>query len=441
MPTPRPRTARHLSAPALAELLGGTLPAEALPPVRGATHHSGRVREGDAFFALAGSQGHGIDFADAALEAGAAMVVSDRPHPRGLRVDDPGAALLRLGRWARARLTRPVVAISGSAGKTTAKALLAAALDGEASDGNLNTPHALAGRLTRAWSDGGTRPLVLELGIDRVGEMDELTALVRPDVGLLTRIAAVHLDGLGDVSTVAREKARLLTAAPRGLAADDAWRRLPPETALTTVRYGLDGDAPWRGRLAGEPFAPRLRVEAPATLEIPLPGLGRGLAESALGALATAELLGVPVEDAAARLPGASLEPGRLQLHRRPGWILIDDSYNANPASAAQALALLRAAPPPRTALLGEMLELGERAAAEHRHLGEASRGLESVWFHGEHLNDVRRGNPEVRALPDEAPERLAATLPREGTILVKASRGLRFERLVRALLAEGSVA
>lgn len=437
MPTPRPRTPRLLTAPELAELVGGTLPSGALPPVRGATHHSGRVREGDAFFALAGSHGHGIDFADAAIMAGAAMIVSDRAHPRGVRVDDPGAALLRLGRWARARLTRPLVAVSGSAGKTTAKALLAAALNGEASEGNLNTPHALAGRLLRAWSDGGTRPLVLELGIDRVGEMDELTALVRPDVGLLTRIAASHLDGLGDVATVAREKARLLAAAPRGLAADDAWRRLRGEAALTTARYGLDADAPWRGQLAGEPFAPRLRVEAPVALEIDLPGLGRGLAESALGALAAAELLGVPTEEAAARLPGATLEPGRLQLHRRTGWTLIDDSYNSNPTSAAQALALLRAAPPPRTALLGEMLELGARAAAEHRLLGEASGGLESVWFLGEHVDEVRRGNPEVRPLPAEAPERWAATLPREGTILVKASRGLRFERLVRALLDE----
>jgi UDP-N-acetylmuramoyl-tripeptide--D-alanyl-D-alanine ligase len=425
-----------LPAPELAALLGAAPPEAPLPAARGATHHSGRVRPGDAFFALPGAATHGIRFADDALAAGAALVVSDRPHPQGLRVADPGAALLRLGRWARARLTRPLLAVTGSAGKTTAKALLAAATGGETPPGNLNTPHALAGALTRAWSDGGSAPLVLELGIDRVGEMDQLTALVRPDVGVLTAIAASHLDGLGDVATVAREKGRLLAATARGLAADGAWRQLPDELALRALRYGLDADAPWRGRLEGPPFDPVLRAEAPVTVAAHLPGPGRGLAESALGALAAAALLGLDPAAAAARLADARLEPGRLQLHRRDGWTLIDDSYNSNPASAEQALALLRAAPPPRTAVLGEMRELGAEAEARHRALGQATLGLERVLAVGPHAEAVRAGNPAARVVAEEEAERAAAALPREGTILVKASRGLRFERLVRALLA-----
>lgn len=429
-----PRTS--LAARRLAALLGASALDEKLPPVRGATHHSGRVRPGDAFFALPGQEMHGIDFADDALAAGAALVVSDRPHPGGLQVDDPGGALLRLGRWARARLTRPLLAVTGSAGKTTAKALLAAATGGETPPGNLNTPHALAGALVRAWSDGGTAPLVLELGIDRVGEMDELTALVRPDVGLLTAISASHLDGLGDVATVAREKGRLLAATARGLAADDAWRQLPDELALRTIRYGLDGDAPWRGHLAGPAFEPRLEVEAPVALRAPLPGPGRGLAESALGALAAAALLGVDPAPAAERLARARLEPGRLTVRRFAGWTLIDDSYNSNPASAAQALALLRAAPPPRTAVLGEMRELGAEAADRHRALGEATAGLERVLAVGPHAAEVRRGNPAAQVTSQEEIEDVIAALPREGTILVKASRGLRFERLVEALVA-----
>lgn len=426
-----------LDAGTLAALLGSTTPAASLPPVRGATHHSGRVRAGDAFFALPGAQGHGIAHAEEALNAGAALVVSDRPHPRGIHVGDPAAALLRLGAWARGRLRCPVVAVTGSAGKTTAKALLRAALDGEASDGNLNTPHALAGRLMRAWADGDARPLVLELGIDRRGEMAELTQLVRPDVAVLTNLSAGHLDGLGDPATVVREKSVMLHGAARCLAADEAWQRLEASLGTRTVRYGLDAPhAEWRGTLQGDPFAPELAVHAPTTRTLPLPGLGTGLAESALGALAVADLLGVPQDDAAGRLPHAPLEPGRLQLLRLGRLTVLDDSYNANPASGAQALELLRQAPPPRVALLGDMLELGEESRRHHRDLGAATRGLDLVLAVGPEARALQEGNPAVRTLSMDDALAAVAELPTQGTVLVKASRGMRFERLVEALRA-----
>lgn len=426
----------HLTVHELADIVGA--PARELTGrVLGATHHSGRVRTGDAFFALPGADHHGIEHADDALAAGAVVVVSDRPHPRGLRVDDPGSALLRLGRWARGRLRAPVVGVTGSAGKTTARALLAAALDAQASEGNLNTPHALAGQLLRTWCDDPDRPLILELGIDHVGEMDRLTDLVRPDIGLLTRIAASHLDGLGDEATVAREKARLLHASPRGLAAEEAWRRLPDELAVRIVRYGLDADAAWSAREVGDRFAPELQVDRPVRVRAALPGLGRGLAESALGALATAEALGVPADVAAPRLAGARLEGGRLTPRRGDGFTVLDDSYNANPASARHALELLREAPLPRVAILGEMLELGAEAERHHRELGEATRGLERVLFVGRHGDAVRSGNPDVEIVDAERAVDVVARLPRRGTLLVKASRGMRFERLVAALMED----
>lgn len=425
-----------LSVSDLAALLGAAAPAID-GEVRGASHHSARIRTGDAFFALPGADHHGIEHADDALDAGALVVVSDRPHPRGVRVDDPAAALLMLGRWARGRLRAPVIGVTGSAGKTTARALAAAALDAHASDGNLNTPHALAGRIVRAWSDDPARPLVLEMGIDRIGEMDELTALVRPDIGLLTRIDASHLDGLGTVETVAREKARLLEAAPRGLAADQAWSYLPSQRATGVLRYGLESDAPWSGRSVGDPFTPSLRVTSPIELELSLPGLGRGIAESALGVVALADLLGFDPGRAAARLVSARLEGGRLTPLTGAGFTVLDDSYNANPASAAQALAVLRSAPGPHTAVLGEMLELGDEAERYHRELGEATLGLDRVLFIGPHGHAVRAGNPDVTVVPPEHAEMHISELPRAGTILVKASRGMRFERLVRVLVGE----
>ena len=148
------------------------LPASPLPPAGGVRFHSDRVRPGDAFVALGGAATHGVRYADDALARGAAYVITDRPFPGAVRVDDAGAALLALGSAARAVLVGPVVAVTGSAGKTTTKALLAAALDAFASPGNLNTTHALATVLVDAWLAGDpARPLVLELGIDRVREV------------------------------------------------------------------------------------------------------------------------------------------------------------------------------------------------------------------------------------------------------------------------------
>ncbi len=441
---------RALDAHELALLLGATEPTRELPAIYGASHHSGRIQPGDAFFALPGADHHGIEHAEAALEAGASLIVSDQPHERGLQVDDPGAAMLTLGRWARRHFTGTVVGITGSAGKTTARGLLAATLDAHAATGNLNTPHAIAGLLLRVWSRDDGRPFVVEMGIDHIGEMDVLTHLVTPDVGLLTAIAPSHLDGFGDVATVAREKSKLLHQTPHPFAALSAWRQLDQDLANRTAPYFLDDEdltappAPprdaWRGTLIGTPLSPSVTVTPPhgdATDEVPLPGVGRGLAESAVGCLAIAHHLGIDLHDAATRLATASIEPGRLRILERDGFMLIDDAYNANPASMTQALALLQAAPRPHVALLGEMRELGVEADAHHEALGVATRELDRVAFRGDHAAAVQRGNPNVETLDEAGMLRLARTLPREGTILVKASRSLQFERLVDVLLED----
>lgn len=433
-----------LSADLIASLAGSAghppaapRPAAPLPPATGATFHSGRVRPGDAFFALPGASGHGHDFADAALAAGAAYVVSDRPHPRGVLVPDPGAALLALGRHARARLTGPVVAISGSAGKTSTKAFAAAALDAHASPGNFNTPLALACTLTDAWLADPARPLVLELGIDHPGEMDELLQLVLPTHGLLTSIGPSHLERLGNVETVAREKARLLQVAGAAFASTQAAAHLPAGLAVTT--YGLEDGADVRGRVTRrDPGG--LTLEALGA-RVRLPGQTATVAAvNALGALALSASLGIDPAVAGARLERVPAEPGRLEPKRVGARLLLDDSYNSNPASAAAALEALRHCPAPRAAVLGDMLELGPDAPRLHRELGRATRDLDAVIAVGRHGPDLRAGNPRAltAATVDEALT-LLVQLPAGGTVLVKASRGLRFERIVAALAAEGA--
>lgn len=457
---------------ALARLLGGRLPDELPGPGRGVAYDSRRVRPGDVFFARQGSAGHGVVHADAALAAGAAFVVSDAPHPRALLVDDAWAAMAAVAAAARALLRAPVVGVTGSAGKTTVKTLLTAALDGRSTPGNLNTVPALAAALveaarTEAGLDvpGGDlagegrpgSPLVLELGVDHPGEMAELVAFTRPDHAVLTTVGESHLSRLGDVAAVAREKSGLLAAAPGVLVAGaGAAAHLPPEVlartrvarllaaggpagdgaaAPPTDGAATDGAAypvPPRGEVAGRLDGRVLRAFG-HELELPWPG--RAMAENALLVLTTARLMGVDAAQAFARMAAAPLEAGRLRTLRLGELTVIDDSYNSNPLSAALALEVLGASPRPRVAFLGDMRELGDVSRRRHLELGAATRGLDLVVAIGPEAAAVAEANGSARHVPSwaEAAD-LLDLVPPGATVLVKGSRSLGLERLVAAI-------
>jgi UDP-N-acetylmuramoyl-tripeptide--D-alanyl-D-alanine ligase len=412
---------------------------QGLPPAKGVSFHSSRTRPGDVFFALPGAARHGMAFADAALAAGAAFIVSDQPHPQGVVVDDPAALLLALGRHARQQLRGPVVGVTGSAGKSSTKAFLAAALAARSSPGNFNTPLALAQVLVDAWlaeAEEEARPLVLELGIDHVGEMDVLVSLAQPSCGVLTLVAESHLSGLGNLASVAREKSKLIDAVELGFVSSQVVPFLSSAQRAKCVSYGLAGEA-------ADHHVTRIEQTSTAqTLELfghrlTLPYLGEAMARNALAAVCVARHFGVAVHEAAERVATARLEPGRLQVTRFGNVTLIDDSYNSNPASAHEALALLARFPRPHTAVLGDMLELGDVSADRHRQLGEATRELACVIAIGGQAQHVREGNPHAMTFANlEAAAATLQTLPLEGTILVKGSRGIGLERAV-ALLRE----
>lgn len=424
-----------LSLPELiARQPGATAPPghEAWPPATGVTFHSGRVSPGDAFFALPGTQGHGIEFADRALAAGASFVVSDLSHPRGLAVRDPAGLLYDLGADARTLIRGTVVGVSGSIGKTTTKDMLAALLDARSSPGNMNTTLALACILVAAALHEADRTLVLELGIDRPGEMRGLVALTRPDVGVLTSIARSHAEYLGDLASIAAEKRPLLEASRLRFASDMTLPWLEPLPAGTVV-YGLSENVAERGVLAAAADGGETLRWAGRDWRLPLPG--RAGATNLTGALAVARALGVDADTAAARLADATVSPGRLQLLRIGQRLVIDDTYNSNPTSARAALEVLKKQPGPRAAVLGDMRELGAEAAGLHRELGSETRDLDMVMAVGNHAGDIRQGNPAALAVPDlDAAMALLGELPTHGTLLVKASRSLGFERLVTHL-------
>ena len=424
----------YLEPDRLAERSGG-LAVPGLPDATGVSFHSRRVSAGDAFFALPGAAAHGLTYADAALAAGAAYVVSDKPHPRGVTVPDPAGLLLTLGADARRAFQGTVIGVTGSAGKTTCKAFLGAALEAETTPGNFNTPFALAQTLVNTAANGQTDErarLVLELGIDHPGEMDTLLALAQPTHAVLTLIAPSHLAALGSVAGVAREKLKLVDAAEHALVSTQAAAFLSSAQRRKVTTYGLS-DADVTATISD--VSPEGQTLTALGVQLRLPFVGVALAEGALAALALAAHLGDDLEVTARRLEHTKLEPGRLQIHRLGPLTLLDDSYNSNPASAATALAALKHFPEPHTAVLGDMLELGAESARFHKELGEQTVGLAKIIAVGPEMRALLEGNPAAHYFETFDLDELQAELPERGTLLLKGSRGMRLERLVSALL------
>lgn len=407
----------------------------------GVAFHSQQVRPGDAFFAFAGEHAHGICFVDDALSRGAAFVVSDRPHPQGIVVRDPAQLLIALGKAARAQRQGVVLGVTGSAGKTTTKTLVAAALACDKTQGNFNTPLALAKTLVDNMLSGlADAPLMLELGIDHIGEMDVLTGLAQPDIGILTLIAESHLKGMGTLENVSREKRKLIDASPRKIVSAEAWHFLNAEQVTASCCYGLlpvdsKRDLP-ADTVYGRVIQQDIHGQVIEVLgeRITLQTLGIAAARSAVAALVCAAEVGVDLAQAAGRISQAAPEGRRLEVHQLGSLTFIDDAYNSNPASVMNALEVLQHYPKPHTVVLGDMLELADKSELRHRELGRATRQVDQVIAVGEEARFIAEENSQARyfATVDDLLEHLAE-LPTEGTMLVKASLGMNLARFVQA--------
>lgn len=412
--------------------------------VKGISFNSQRVRQGDIFFALPGEKRHGIDFADSALQAGAAFIVSDRAHPQGIQVANPKELLIKLGKKARTHLKGPVIGVTGSAGKTSTKAMLATILEAEASPGNFNTPLALARVLIDTWLIGKTNEndiLVLELGIDHVGEMATLVELAQPSHAFLTLIAPSHFGGLQNIQTVAREKGKLLEKAKCAWVSADALPLLHKAIQRKSFSYGLKGDD---ADVCGEIISSDAQGQVIKVLkrEFFLPYAGKAMAKNAVGALTFAAYLEKDLDECIANLKRLELEPRRLQVHQFKDFYVIDDCYNSNPASAKAALETLGDFPRQHTVILGDMLDLGIATVELHRELGKfcSEADIDNIITFGDAARYIAMENRQARHYYDldDVWYRLKDLLETNltGTVLVKASRGMELERLVDKLLS-----
>lgn len=371
-----------------------------------------------AFVALPGEKMHGDAFVDRALAAGAPFVLTSLDVPRAVRVPDAQAALFAWARHERAK-NALVVGITGSAGKTTAKSYAAAALAAHFMP-VFNTMPAIACFLIEYGASG--RPLVVEMGIDRPGEMAELMALVRPDVGVVTTIGPAHLEQLGSVEAIVREKGGIL-AGTRGLVGAQASAFYPGVDS-----YGF-GDVTYAGHDLGLTARGAMFTygDAHGDVLVELPLAARVQAEAAVLGLRLAQEAGLALPDAAERLSRVQVPGGRYRVH--PGrYTVIDDAYNASPVAVTAALDALRTQADGgrtgrRISVLGRMLELGDTERALHAEVGAHARECADLTY-GVGVYAGELGVRAHRTVP-ELLEALRAEVRDGDVVLVKASRGI----------------
>jgi UDP-N-acetylmuramoyl-tripeptide--D-alanyl-D-alanine ligase len=461
----------RLSAAEAAQAVAGRIVAgdpEAM--IDGAAIDSRAIRGGEAFFAFAGVRTDGHRFVPDALARGASAAIvqriqEDLPAPsRGalIRVDDTFKALHDLARHVRARVPERLVGITGSAGKTTTKELLAAILASRfrvaATPGNLNNLYGFPLSLLNV--PDGTQWMVAEMGMSTPGELRQLSLLGRPAAAVFTVVRPVHLEFFASVAAIAEAKSEILAGlAPDGFivanADDPEVARISRRHGARVVWYGRQSrDADVRGRdLAPEPggaVGSRFVLEAGSrSTEVRLPLHGLYNVENCLAAAACAWALGLSLDEIAAAVRGAKPASMRGVVHRtEQGFILIDDSYNSNPDALGKALESAAALPGERrVAVLGDMRELGPAGPYFHREAGQqaARLGFSPVVGVGELSRELVAGAEAAGAAAIWVPDAAAAAEWAAGEVrpgdlvIVKASRGVGLEKVVRRLLGESA--
>jgi UDP-N-acetylmuramoyl-tripeptide--D-alanyl-D-alanine ligase len=444
------------------ELTGGRVVGDGGRTFDGVVIDSREDVRGALFVALSGERFDGHDFVTQAAEGGASGALVSRlteslAVPQVL-VDDTLAALQTLGLERRRAFDGPLVAITGSSGKTSTRRLLASIVSRRHTthqpvrnfNNHVGVPLTLLGLERRH------RAAVIELGCSGFGEIAALTRLSEPNVGLVTNVGPAHLEQLGDLEGVARAKGELFAELSEDAIAvvnfdDPRVAAMPrrPAKALTFGR-GEDTDVQLVERRADGVAGQLITLRsAGQRIQARLGLLGVHNARNALAAAAAAVALGLGEGEIVDGLAAAEPVPGRLVPLTGPGGaLLIDDTYNANPASTGAALEVLTEVAPAgrRIAVLGDMLELGEASQRAHLEVGAraARRELALLVTVGELGASIGRGALEA-GLPselhrhaadhDQAAQAVRERLNRGMAVLVKGSRGMRMERVVHALV------
>jgi UDP-N-acetylmuramoyl-tripeptide--D-alanyl-D-alanine ligase len=450
----------HWTLDDIASTLGADLPDEAAREIVPAalSIDTRTLRPGDLFLAIEGERLDGHDYVTQAFERGAvAAIVRRGSGARGgwlLGVSNTLEALHALAARSRAESSARVVAVTGSNGKTTTREMLAECLDEREHVlrpvGNRNNHIGVP--LTLLELTPAHRFAVLEMGMNHPGEIAVLSSLVRPHAAIITNIGRAHVGPVGGLDAVREAKLEIVTGLAKDgpllvPASDSALVRAARERHPRVVTLGLESGADHRiEKLApGKGGTYVVRVSRQPELELAAPG--RGVALAAAAALVMTSLLGGDPSRSVARLARWQPIPGRLAVRRALGYTLLDDTYNASPESMALALETLRevAASGRSVAILGDMLELGEQSKAAHREIANHLGGVSLVFLIGnETLETLEAARAQglssrVRHVADMGSllDTLRSELSAGDTVLVKASHGMRLDRVVAALIPD----
>ena len=444
-----PCTAREICA-----AVGGTLLQDSGAPVTGVTTDSRAVQPGQLFIPLVGERFDGHAYIGKALEGGAAGCLTARepetllPGKLYIQVADTRLALKALASWYRNKFDLPVVQVTGSAGKTTTKEMIASVLSQRyntlRTEGNFNNDIGAPLTLLRLMPEH--QAAVIETGMNHFGEIRYLGEMVRPDIAVITNVGDAHIENLGNTRQgILRAKCEIFeNLTPEGVAVLNGDDELLNTVTLpqTILRCGVgDGcgvrvtDIDDRGL---EGVACTVTIEG-EHYRLTTSALGRYMIYPMAMAAAIGRRLGLTGEEIAAGVAAYTTVGSRMHLIRLPGErLVIDDCYNANPQSMAEGLRMLAASPARhRVAVLGDMGELGQLTAQAHRDMGALTRrlGLTAVAV-GEKMHALTETDPQAQwfATVEEAMPAIRQLFTPGTAVLVKASHAMHFERIVKEL-------
>ena len=407
---------------------------------------------GSLFIAIRGEKHDGHKFIPSAREKGASLVLSDHAleNEPYLLVPDTLNAMHAIAKCYRDKFTIPVIGLTGSAGKTSTKDIVAAALSTKfnvmKTQGNLNNETGAA--LTIFTLDESHEVAVVEMGTNHFGEIGRIAAFVQPDYCLFTNIGLAHIENFGSREGIFRGKTEMLPymrANGRVIANgdDDMLCKIPG-----ALLYGLGEGCVVRGTEIEDLILRGMRFTANyegKQCRMHVPSLGVHSVYNALAAVSVGLLLGMELSDVAAGI--ATYQPlhGRMNVHELPRYTVIDDTYNANPTSMKASLDVLQKCSGRRVAILGDMRELGEAAPQMHEDIGRyaASLGIERILCVGKESLHMYRGAKAISTdcvdyfeTQDALLAALSGYVQAGDVILVKASRGMYLGKTVELLLA-----
>jgi UDP-N-acetylmuramoyl-tripeptide--D-alanyl-D-alanine ligase len=422
----------------------------------GISTDSRTVKQGDLFIPLVGDNFDGHDFIDKAIQNGAVGIIFSRKemyipeHITAIAVADTLLALQDLARFHRQRFTIPVVAITGSNGKTTTKDMAAAVLSNQYQvlKTNANYNNEIGLPLTLLQLTKQHEVAIVEMGMRGRGQISQLANIALPTIGIITNVGETHLELLGTIENIAAAKAELLDVIPENglsiLNGDNVYvREMSKQAKSRILLFGLkQGDIKAENIQINTQSMNFVCLFAGNQFLVEIPTTGRHNVYNALAAIALGMELGMNFESICAGLKNFNASPMRLHIEKLGDYLIVNDAYNASPMSMTAAIeTLMEVAKERKVAVLGDMLELGSIAVEAHEKIGEqlAKYHVDIVVTVGKLAANIAKraslcGMEKVVACSNhvEAQEALGKLLESGDTILIKGSRGMKMENIIR---------